>query len=162
MQLDEQTLLYDEKWIQEASELEAKSGFDGEIGAWLLNRAEVEPPTQEQVNAMMRIMRLNEIFFVELRHWIEGLNLGVALEDTLLCARQKVRSHLFSPTPDQLDFLNNLLEEDRDEKGTTHFRQQVISQIRSMLSSDEWAEIAQAASQSVQQHLLHLELPVGG
>jgi hypothetical protein len=162
MQFDKQTLLYDAEWIQEASQLEAKFGFDGEIGAWLLNRLQVEPPTQDQVSGMMKMVRLNEIFLVELRLWMEGWNLGVALEDTLLCARQKVRSHLFSPTPDQLDFLNRLLEEDQDRKNTTYSRSQVVSQIQSMLSSEEWAEIAQVASQSVHQHVLRLEFPLAG
>jgi hypothetical protein len=161
MQFDGQTLSYDKDCTQEASQLEAKFGFDGEIGAWLLNRSEVTPPTEDQVSAMIRMVRLNEIFLVELRHWMEGWNLGVALEDTLNCARQKLRSHLFSPSPDQLDFLNSLLEEDQDGENAAHFRSQVISQIRSMLSSEEWAEIAQVASSSIQRHVLSLELSIG-
>jgi hypothetical protein len=106
---------------------------------------------------MMAQMRLQSILFGELREWMSHWNLGMALDEALTCARQRVRAHLMEPTEAQQAYFDALLEEDAAKSAHKPVRAQVIQQLQAMLTEEDWGAIAQAAAQSVQKQVMSME-----
>jgi hypothetical protein len=158
MEFDWQTFSYDEEWLNTAVQLEQSSGWDGEVGVWLSQRQPSAVATPNQVQSMMAQVRLQSILFSELQHWISSWNLGMALEDSLNCARRRLRAHLAEPTEVQQAYLTALLAEDAAQPAQLPIRMQAIEQIKAMLTPQDWQAIAQAEAQSIQEQVMAIEL----
>jgi hypothetical protein len=154
MKLDWETFSYDEEWLRAAASEEERCGVDVEAGVWLANRqtASADPT---QLSAMMKTMRLQSILFTELIAWMESWNLGAGLDEAVICARQIVRRHLSHSSEAQQLYFEALLEEDEKAVDPPMLRKRVISQLREMLTQDDWQTIAQAASQAVKQRVMN-------
>jgi hypothetical protein len=157
MNFDWQTFNYDDEWLNAAIQLERESGWDGEVGVWLAQRQTAAPATPDQAKSMMVQVRLQSILFGELREWMNHWNLGMALDDALTCARQRVRSHLAEPTEAQQAYFDALLEEDAVKTEHKPVRAQAIQQLQAILTEEDWGAIAQAAAQSVQKQVMSIE-----
>jgi hypothetical protein len=165
MNFDWQTFNYDDEWLDAAVQLERESGWDGEVGVWLAQRQTTAPATSAQVQSMMVQVRLQSILFGELREWMNHWDLGMALDEALTCARQRVRSHLAEPTEAQQAYFDALLEEDAAKPEYKPVRAQAIQQLQAMLTEEDWgaggsavtARVAQAAAHSVQKRVMEME-----
>jgi hypothetical protein len=157
MDFDWQTLGYDESWLEVAAQLEQESGWDGEVGTWLAQRQRTPAIAIDEVQTMIRTMRLQVILFTELQAWMSSWNLGVAFEATLTCARQRVRLHLAEPTASQQAYFEALLAESAEKTVQQPIRAQVIDHLKTMLTAQDWQAIAQAAAESMQARVMAIE-----
>jgi hypothetical protein len=157
MKFDWDKFTYDEEWLQAAAEAEERCEVDVEAGVWLARRHPVGAVDPAKLSAMLKMMRLQSILFTELETWMSSWNLGVGLDEAVLCARRMIRKHLSSSSDVQQAYFEALLEEDAGGIQPPVLRQQVISQICTLLTQEDWHAIAQAASQSIEQQVLRVQ-----
>jgi hypothetical protein len=114
--------------------------------------------TSEQSQQLRQQMKIQSILFTVLRQWMDSWNLGAGFDDTYTVARQIVRRHLKSPTPNQQAVIDELLSEDAQTSNLTQLiRQKVMKLLSDMLTSEDWQALAEAASQSISLQVLNVK-----
>jgi hypothetical protein len=153
MKFDWDKFTYDEEWLQAAAEAEERCEVDVEAGVWLARRHPVGAVDPAKLSAMLKMMRLQSILFTELETWMSSWNLGVGLDEAVICARRIIRKHLEHSSEEQEAYFEALLKEDKTSE-LPILQQQVISFLQEMLTAEDWQAIAQAASRAVEQQVL--------
>ena len=142
-------LCRDEAWMEEAARIEDEC--DGRVEAGLVMKAyaaaKYDPALSDVRQNMRRRMRLQSILFSELSLWIEEWDIGAAFEETYTEARRLVRAHLKQPSPDLSDWIEAVLEEDKQPDDTDKpLRSQTRSQLALMMTDEDWETLAQVAA----------------
>jgi hypothetical protein len=163
MKFDISTFTYDKEWLQVAIADEEEHGVDVEAGSWLKGRSPILPPSPAQVHRMMKQVRLHSIVFSELHQWMEGWNLGSALEDALVCARLQVSHYLHALSEEDWVYFDALLVEDEQccqsndstPGNSSHrpLRNQLITRLKDALTPDAWNAIAQVAGEAMRRQV---------
>ena len=142
-------LCRDEAWMEEAARIEDEC--DGRVEAGLVMKAyaaaKYDPALSDVRQNMRRRMRLQSILFSELSLWIEEWDIGAAFEETYTEARRLVRAHLKQPSPDLSDWIEAVLEEDKQPDDTDKpLRSQTRSQLALMMTDEDWETLAKVAA----------------
>jgi hypothetical protein len=153
MKFDWDKFTYDEEWLQAAAEAEERCEVDVEAGVWLARRHPVGAVDPAKLSAMLKMMRLQSILFTELETWMSSWNLGIGLDEAVICSRRIIRQHLEHSSEEQQAYFEALLKEDKTSESPI-LRQQVICFLQEMLTAEDWQAIAQAASRAVEQQVL--------
>lgn len=142
-------LCRDEAWLDEAARIEDEC--NGRVEAGLAVKAyaaaKYDPALAHVRQNMRRKMRLQSILFSELNRWMEEWNIGVAFEETYTEARQLVRSHLKQLSPALSDWIEAVLEEDKQPNDAERpVRSQTRAQLSLMLTDEDWEVLAGVAA----------------
>ena len=142
-------LCSDEAWIEEAARIEDEC--DGRVEAGLAVKAyaaaKYDPELADVRKNMRRKMRLQSILFSELNRWMKEWNIGAAFEETYTEARQLVRTHLKQPSPTFSNWIEAVLEEDKQpDDSNKPVRAQTRAQLSRMITDEDWEVLAQVAA----------------
>ncbi|MEL7144334.1 MAG: hypothetical protein AAFR25_03320 [Cyanobacteria bacterium J06629_19] len=142
-------LCLDEAWVRESARIEEECG--GRIEAGLAMKAcaqaKYDPALADVRKDLRRKMRLQSILFVELNRWMQGWDIGAAFEETYTEARQLVRAPLKQPSPALADWIEAVLEEDKQPDDVDKpVRSQTRAQLALMMTDEDWEVLAQVAA----------------
>lgn len=142
-------LCRDEAWLDEAARIEDEC--DGRVEAGLAVRAyaaaKYDPALADVRQNMRRRMRLQSILFVELNRWMQEWDIGIAFEETYTEARQLVRLHLKQPSTVLSDWIEAVLEEDKQPNDIDKpVRSQTRVQLSLMMTDEDWEVLARVAA----------------
>ncbi|MEO1635488.1 MAG: hypothetical protein AAFS04_10465 [Cyanobacteria bacterium J06631_9] len=142
-------LCRDEAWLDEAARIEDEC--NGRVEAGLAVKAyaaaKYDPALADVRKGLRRKMRLQSILFSELNRWMKEWDIGAAFEETYTEARQLVRAHLKQPSPVLSDWIEAVLEEDKQPDDTDQpVRSQTRAQLTLMMTDEDWKTLAQVAA----------------
>ncbi|MEO1620788.1 MAG: hypothetical protein AAFU53_07110 [Cyanobacteria bacterium J06632_3] len=150
-------LCRDEAWLDEAARIEEECG--GRIEAGLAMKAyaqaKYDPALADVRKELRRKMRLQSILFSELNRWMKEWDIGAAFEKTYTEARQLVRAHLKQPSPTLSDWIEAVLEEDKQlDDADKPVRAQTRAQLTLMMTDEDWKTLAQVAATAAEEVVL--------
>lgn len=151
MPFDWETFTYDRDWLQTAVQLEEASEQDLQIGVQPSRPLAIEPT---QLQTQLKRVKLLSILFGELRHLLEQADLGAGTEAALVQGRRFIQARLSQLSLEQQEFFEALLAEAEANSVEKPLRSQLHQRLCSLLTESDWQEIAQAATSSIQAHLL--------
>jgi hypothetical protein len=151
MQFDWEAFTYDESWLREAVQLESKLAQDVQIGVQTSYPPTIEPT---QLQNQLKHVKILSMLFGELRRLLERANLGSGTEAALVQGRQLIQVRLSQLSLEQQTDLEALLAEEEANPAEKSSRMQLSPMLCTLLSESDWQEIAQAAMDSIQVHLL--------
>lgn len=142
-------LYQDKAWVRESARIEEECG--GRIEAGLAMKAyaqaKYDPALADVRKELRRKMRLQSILFSELNRWMTEWDIGTAFEETYTEARQLVRAHLKQPPPALADWIEAVLEEDKQpDDADKPVRSQTRAQLVLMMTDEDWEVLAQVAA----------------
>lgn len=142
-------LYQDKAWVRESARIEEECG--GRIEAGLAMKAyaqaKYDPALADVRKELRRKMRLQSILFSELNRWMTEWDIGTAFEETYTKARQLVRAHLKQPPPALADWIEAVLEEDKQpDDADKPVRSQTRAQLVLMMTDEDWEVLAQVAA----------------
>jgi hypothetical protein len=94
------------------------------------------------------------MLFGELHRLLERANMGSGTEAALVRGRQLIQGRLSQLSLEQQTDLEALLAEEEANPAEKSSRMQLSPMLCTLLSESDWQEIAQAAMDSIQVHLL--------
>ncbi|MEL6765391.1 MAG: hypothetical protein AAFO87_17420 [Cyanobacteria bacterium J06607_6] len=150
-------LCWDPEWLEESAHIEEEC--NGRVEAGLAMRAyahaKYDPALADVRKELRRKMRLQSILFVELNRWMKEWDIGAAFEETYTEARQLVRAHLKQPSPALADWIEAVLEEDKQsEDADKPVRSQTRAQLVLMMTDEDWKTLAQVAAAAAEENVL--------
>lgn len=142
-------LCRDEAWLEEDARIEDECNGCVEAGSGMraYAKAKYDPALADVRKDLRRKMRLQSILFSELDRWMKEWSIGAAFEETYTEARRLVREHLKQPSPTLLDWIEAVLEEDKQlDDADKPVRAQTRAQLSLMMTEQDWKRLAQVAA----------------
>ena len=141
--------MYDRDWLEQAIADEREFDCDVQVGG------DVSLTPQQDIDLLqlqrqLQHVRLQSALFKELRAILERSNLGVGTEAALTLGRQIIRERLSQASGQQHSSAGAVLNT-RDDDGDPEADQT----LGVLLTAQHWQQIAQAATRSIEAHLLH-------
>lgn len=102
-------------------------------------------------------VRLLSILWPELKTWLQSWDLGLSFDAVHGEAKQRVYQHLKQLTPEQIDWMNALLDEDEQKLplADRKVRSQVIPMLASLLTAEDHQALADIAAQDMAKGVLY-------
>jgi len=152
MTFDWETFTYDDAWLQEAVEIEAKANFDIQIGGKVLP----SPPSFDPAKLAIRFrqVRLVSILYGELKLLLEASNLGAGYEAATCEGQRRIWERIQNPTPEQQQYFDALVDEQDSQPEEKPYHAQLRPMFCALLTSEDWQAIADATTGAVCDRLL--------
>lgn len=152
MNFDPQAFTFKNDFYRKGVEFEASADFDVQIGGKLPSSPSSIDPVK--LEFQLRRVRLISILFGELKALLSAADLGAGSEAAICEGQRRIWERIHHLTPEQQQYFDGLVDEHDNQAEEKTYRIQLRSMFCTLLTSEDWQAIADAATETMRDRLL--------